>query len=79
MSEIIVKFLGQSWQKQLKHICTLQCELEEDEEEADNKEEQEGQNGRGREIACSKCAAHEKRLAFSIFVSLFWLFGSLTA
>lgn len=35
--------------------------------------------GRGREIACSECAAHEKRLAFSIFVSLFWLFGSLTA
>lgn len=35
--------------------------------------------GRGRDIACSECAAHEKRLAFSIFVSLFWLFGSLTA
>lgn len=51
MSEIIVKFLGQSWQKQLKHICTLQCELEEDEEEADNKEEQEGQGeGEGHRV-----------------------------
>lgn len=56
MSEIIVKFLGQSWQKQLKHICTLQCELEEDEEEADNKEEQEGQGeGEGNRVQQVRC------------------------
>lgn len=28
VSEIIVKFLAQSWQKQLKHICTLAMRIE---------------------------------------------------